>query len=136
MIEIEQITPQLTWRLRHEVLYPDTPIHQMWMDEDDEGVHFGGFADNKLIGIVSLFNRGHDYQFRKFAIAKQFQGKGFGNAILEHISAFAKTEGGKRLWCNARTSATGFYGKAGFLPTGETFSRGGFDYEVMEKQLI
>ena len=68
MLHIEQITPELTWRLRHEVLYPETPIYKMWMDEDDDGYHFGAFTENQLVGVVSLFSKGMDYQFRKFAV--------------------------------------------------------------------
>jgi GNAT superfamily N-acetyltransferase len=135
MIHIEQITPELTWRLRHEVLYPETPIHKMWMDEDDDGYHFGAFTENKLVAVVSLFSKGLDYQFRKFAVHPSMQGQGVGKALLDYVIAFAKTEGAERLWCNARVPAIGFYLKSGFKQTGEIFSRNGHDYEIMELDL-
>lgn len=134
-LHIEQITPELTWRLRHEVLYPDVPIYKMWMDEDDDGYHFGSFTDNRLVGIVSLFSKGMDFQFRKFAVHPSVQGQGVGRALLVYVIAFAKAEGAERLWCNARVSAIGFYLKSGFRQTGETFSKNGFDYEIMDKVL-
>jgi GNAT superfamily N-acetyltransferase len=134
-MHIEQITPELTWRLRHEVLYPDIPIYKMWMDEDDDGYHFGAFTENQLVGIVSLFVKGTDYQFRKFAVHPSVQGQGVGRQLLNHIINFSKTEGAERLWCNARVTAIGFYQKSGFKLTGEAFSRGGFDYEIMELML-
>lgn len=135
MISIEQIRPELTWHLRQKVLYPAQKLYEMEMDEDLDGVHFGAFGDNKLIGIVSLFEKDGDFQFRKFAVDLEYQGKGIGNTLLAYIADFTRNEGGKRLWCNARLSATGFYGKNGFTHTGQFFSKNGFDYEILEKSL-
>ncbi|EHQ28540.1 GNAT family N-acetyltransferase [Mucilaginibacter paludis] len=135
MIHIEQITPRLTWRLRHEVLYPDEPIHQMQMDEDEDGHHFGAFADNQLVSVVSLFSKGSDFQFRKFAVQPAFQGKGVGTSLLAYVIDFAKAEGAQRVWCNARAQAIGFYLKSGFRQTGENFTKNNLDYEIMERLL-
>jgi GNAT superfamily N-acetyltransferase len=135
MLHIEQIRPELTWRLRRDVLYPDEPLYQMEMEEDNHGYHFGAFADNQLVAVVSLFIKDDDFQFRKFAVVPEAQGKGIGNTLLNHITDFAINEGGKRLWCNARVSAIGFYARYGFKQTGVTFNRNGFDYEIMEKQI-
>jgi GNAT superfamily N-acetyltransferase len=134
-LHTEQIRPQLTWRLRHEVLYPTEPLHTMAMEEDNNGLHFGAFYNNQLVGVVSLFHQGADYQFRKFAVDPQMQGKGVGNALLQCIISFAALQGGNRIWCNARLSAIGFYVKAGFTTTGTTFSKNGFEYEAFEKAL-
>ena len=107
----------------------------MEMDEDNEGYHFGAFENNVLVGVVSLFPNGSDYQFRKFAVDEAIQGKGIGTKLLTHVTAFAQTGGGKRLWCNARLSAVNFYLRFGFEQTGYFFSKGGFDYEMMEKSI-
>jgi len=134
-ISIEQIRPELTWHLRQKVLYPAQKLYEMEMDEDLDGIHFGAFTDNKLIAIVSLFDKNGDFQFRKFAVDAEYQGKRIGNELLTYITNFARNEGGKRLWCNARSTATGFYDKNGFSHTGEFFTRNGFDYEILEKSL-
>ena len=135
MISIEQIRPELTWRMRQRVLYPAKKLYEMEMDEDNHGYHFGAFSDNELVAVVSLFQTGNDFQFRKFAVDPDYQGKGIGNALLTYMTDFARAEGGKRLWCNARLSATGFYDKNGFSHTGQFFSKNGFDYEILEKQI-
>lgn len=134
-LHIEQIRPELTWRLRREVLYPSEPLYAMKMEEDANGLHFGAFYDHELIGVVSLFQTGTDFQFRKFAIAPHMQYKGVGRALLQYIISFARLQGGNRLWCNARSTAVNFYQKAGFVTTGQTFSKNGFDYEIYEKLL-
>lgn len=135
MLQIEQIRPELTWRLRRDVLYPNEPLYQMEMEEDSHGYHFGAFADNKLVAVVSVFFNADDFQFRKFAVVPEAQGQGIGRALLQYITDFAVNEGGSRLWCNARVSAIGFYAKYNFRQTGNTFNRNGVDYEIMEKRI-
>lgn len=132
-IHIEQITRQLTWNLRREVLYPDKDIMEMHMPEDEAGIHFGAFKNNDLIGVVSLFRKENDFQFRKFAIHPAEQNKGYGSILLKYFTQFALAEGAERLWCNARISAIDFYLRAGFLQTGQLFFKNGFDYEILEK---
>lgn len=133
MLQIEQIRPELTWRLRKEVLYPELPMYEMELEEDNYGYHFGAFRNNDLVGVVSLFQDGTDFQFRKFAVIEHARGTGVGKALLNYIMDFAIAEGAQRIWCNARTPAIGFYLLFGFERTGKLFSKGGFDYEIMEK---
>lgn len=135
-LEIEQITPQLTWRLRRDELYPGEYLFNMEMAEDEQAMHYGGFVNNKLIAVVSLFKAGADFQFRKFAVQKDMQGKGYGRVLLQFITDFAKAEGGTRIWCNARDTAYEFYTKAGFTPIGEPFQRNGINFIIMEKSLL
>ena len=133
MIDIEQITPELTSRLRRDVLYPEKDITDMEMNMDREGYHFGAFTDNKLVGVVSLFPDGKDLQFRKLAVDPAFQRRGVGSALLDHVESFALQNGGIRIWCNARTTATGFYLESGYGRTGRLFSKNGLEYEIMAK---
>jgi GNAT superfamily N-acetyltransferase len=134
-IHIEQIRPELTWRLRQEVLYTDGKLAEMAMDEDAEGYHFAAFKDNFIVAVVSAFNRGNSFQFRKFAVAPADQKMGVGSTLLNYITTFAQNEGAKILWCNARLAAIPFYLKHGFVHTGKLFSKNGFDYEVLEKAI-
>lgn len=135
MLHIEQIRPELTWRLRQRVLYPAEKLYEMEMEEDDHGYHFGAFQDNDLVAVVSLFQKGGDFQFRKFAVDASVQNMGIGKTLLKYIEDFAIAEGAKRIWCNARVSAIGFYARYGFVQTGKLFSKNGFDYEIMEKMI-
>ncbi|MBK0380784.1 GNAT family N-acetyltransferase [Mucilaginibacter segetis] len=136
MLSIEQIRPELTWRLRREVLYPDEPLFKMEMEEDNNGYHFGAFNQDKLVAVISLFKNDADWQFRKFAVSKDMQFTGVGTKLLNHITRFVEREGGRHLWCNARLTATAFYKKFGFSETGEVFSRNGHDYVIMQKPIL
>ncbi len=107
----------------------------MELDEDNDGIHFGAFTEDKLVGVISLFQHGTSFQFRKLAVAPDLQKMGIGNSLLSRVEEFAKSEGGTMIWCNARVSAIGFYLKAGYAHTGKLFSKNGFDYEILEKKI-
>ncbi|MEO8795440.1 MAG: GNAT family N-acetyltransferase [Daejeonella sp.] len=132
---IEQIPAELTWNLRHQVMYPEKELNDVKLENDEDGIHFGLFDHNKLIGIVSWFKLDNKAQFRKLAIVEEFQGKNYGTLLMEYIIAFSKTENAELLWCNSRVSAAGFYTKFGFKPTGNTFKKDGHDFEIMELSL-
>jgi GNAT superfamily N-acetyltransferase len=134
-MHIEQIRPELTWRLRQQVLYPDSKLNEMGMEEDNHGYHFAAFKDNYIVAVVSLFQDGTDFQFRKFAVAADVQKTGVGKALLNYITDFAIADGAACLWCNARVTAIGFYLRYGFVQTGSVYSKGGIDYEIMEKTI-
>ena len=136
MISIEQIRPEHTWQLRRDVLYPGKVKREMEMDEDADGIHFGAFTDNKLAGVVSLFQNGTSFQFRKLAVDAAMQKAGIGSSLLAYITKYVEENGGTLIWCNARTDAIGFYVKLGFVETGDVFSRNGIDYVIMEKIII
>ncbi|MEO5911403.1 MAG: GNAT family N-acetyltransferase [Pelobium sp.] len=133
---IEQIPPVLTLKIRQAELYPKLPLKELQLHEDEDGIHFGLFHQNKLIAVVSYFDKGGSIiQFRKFATLKEFQHRGFGAALLNYIFAYAEEQKIKKIWCNARSTAIDFYKKFGMEETEERFSRDGIDYIVMEKEL-
>lgn len=132
-VHIEQITPQLTWQLRRDVLAQGQYKHNMGLDNDSEGTHFGAFFENKLAGVVSLFSNGTDFQLRKFAVDTAMQRQSIGTQLLDYMTSYAAINGATRLWCNARTTAMGFYAKAGFNTVGDIFTRGDHEYVIMEK---
>jgi len=135
MISIEQIRPEHTWQLRRDVLYPGKMKHAMEMEEDVDGIHFGAFTDNKLAGVVSLFQHGTEYQFRKLAVDAAMQKAGIGSSLLAYITKYVEENDGTRIWCNARTDAIGFYLKLSFVETEDRFSKNGIDYVIMKKIL-
>jgi GNAT superfamily N-acetyltransferase len=134
-IHIEQIRPELTWRLRQQVLYPAQKLYEMELDEDNTGIHFGAFTNDALVGIISLFQQDSSFQFRKLAVLPDLQKMGIGNSLLNRVEEYAQSENGTTIWCNARVSAIGFYLKAGYAHTGKLFSKNGFDYEILEKEI-
>jgi len=135
MSVIEQIAPVVTHRLRKKILYPNLSSAPIILDEDEKGIHFGLYDDNKLIAITSLFLEGSHAQFRKFATDTDFQHQGYGSQLLRYIIDFARQEGVHTLWCNARITAIPFYQKHHFSMVGSPFKRGSIEYIKMEKEI-
>ena len=133
MAHIEQIPSYLTWKIRHKALYPDSDFKKAILENDDEGMHLGLFDENQLRSVVSLFKDGTSLQFRKFATLPDFQNKGYGSELLAYLLGVAAAENYARVWCNARTTASGFYQRFGFRETDQTFSALNVNYVIMEK---
>ena len=97
MPHIEQIPLDLALYIRHKAMYSDKDPGFVKLEDDEEGVHFGLFEDNKLISVGSWFRRNEfEAQFRKLATVEQYRNSGFGTLLLNYIIDFSKTENIKR----------------------------------------
>ncbi|KAK7918196.1 hypothetical protein PG985_010070 [Apiospora marii] len=160
---IRAITPAETHNLRHRVLWPHKPLSYVQLGEDDQGHHFGVFLEDTApllppnlqhlveqpqvdtvptepVSIISMFfaedaNNKKEARFRKFATEPQWQGRGVGSALLRYAIVFAVTEGAESVWCDARTSALGFYQRFGLDKEGEEFLKGDVPYFKMSRSL-
>jgi GNAT superfamily N-acetyltransferase len=61
------------------------------------------------------------YRFRGMGSAPEVRGQGFGAAALKAGLRECAARGAELVWCNGRTSATGFYEHLGFTAVGEEF---------------
>jgi predicted GNAT family N-acyltransferase len=135
MLEIKQIKPSETWEIRHRVMWAGKPFEDVKLPNDDAGLHFGLFRENVLLSVISLFIENDTAQFRKFATEIAEQGKGYGAKLLEHIVQESIERNIKTFWCNARTSASGFYEKFGLAVVSDTWVKDGIEYVKMERKL-
>lgn len=135
-LTIRPIAAAETYDLRHAVLWPDKPLAYVQVAEDAEGQHFGAFVHGELVGVVSLFvdvERG-EARFRKLATAEAWRGRGVGTALLRRVLAAAEgTAGVASVWCGARSSALGFYGRFGMRAEGGAWLRGGVEYVTLRR---
>lgn len=135
MITIKPISPEGTWELRWTVMWPDKDIAYVKLQDDDQGIHYGLFEDELLVSVVSLFIKGKEGQFRKFATLQEMQGKGYGTKLLGYVMEDAKSRGVQYLWCNARKNKICFYKKFGLAVEDEKCMQTGVEYAVMSKIL-
>lgn len=135
MITVEQIRPEVTWHIRHVVMWPDKPVEFVKLSDDFEGMHYGLFDDNTLTSVISCFERNGEVQFRKFATLVERQGKGLGTHLLKYIIEDAKSKGLKRIWCNARADKKHFYEKFGLRETARRFVKENVEFVIMELHL-
>ncbi|MBF4487321.1 MULTISPECIES: GNAT family N-acetyltransferase [unclassified Flavobacterium] len=131
-MEIKAIKASQTWQIRHEVMWPDQPFDFVKLEEDNFGLHFGVFEQEKLVSIVSCFIVDDEMQFRKLATLEEFQGKGIASQLLNYILKLAKEKNLNKMWCNARTSKKTFYEKFGMNDTRKTFVKANQEFTIME----
>ncbi|MEM9933604.1 MAG: GNAT family N-acetyltransferase [Bacteroidota bacterium] len=134
-IKIQEIGYQDTLQIRHEAMWPDKALAYVRLPNDEMGRHYALFLQNQLISVISLFKEGRSMQFRKFATLPEFQGKGYGTALLRYIIQLAEGEEIDRIWCNARIQKSSYYLRFGLRETQERFEKGGIHFVIMEKYL-
>ncbi|GAB6091185.1 GNAT family N-acetyltransferase [Spirochaeta dissipatitropha] len=113
-------------------MWPHKQIDELRLPEDESGVHYGLFEESMLVCIVSLFVYSDTAQFRKFATIAEFQKRGYGSRLLQHIISECQETGVKKLWCNARPEKSSFYKRFGFTETNQIFEKDGKSYMIME----
>ncbi len=135
MTEIKKVRLEKVWELRRQVMYPQEAIDFVKLEDDEEGLHWGLHIGGELLSVISVFTRDEEIQFRKFATLPAKQGRGFGTMLLNHVFEWAIANKKKRIWCNARLSATAIYKKFGMQAVGESWVKYGLDFIKMEKRL-
>ncbi|WP_394777146.1 GNAT family N-acetyltransferase [Flavobacterium sp.] len=131
-MEIREIEASQTWQIRHEVMWPDQPFEFVQLEEDNSGLHFGVFDQEKLVSIVSCFITNNEMQFRKLATLEEFQQKGIASKLLKYILKLGKEKKLKKIWCNARTNKKTFYEKFNMIDSRRTFIKSGQEFTIME----
>ena len=130
MFEIRKITAETTFIVRNPVLRPNQPIENCRFEGDDlhTTTHFGYFNEEKLVGILSVFQKTNDcwqsknqIQLRGMAVLADFQKKGIGEELIKKVIEFAQNNQVELIWFNAREKAVSFYEKLGFHKKGTAF---------------
>jgi predicted GNAT family N-acyltransferase len=144
-IEIRHIETAQTYPLRGAILRPGHPPSESVFPDDDapETFHLGAFIDEKLLGVATFFPETASfapqlraYRLRGMAVAEAAQGSGLGRALIEAAVRQLEARGAEVLWCNARTSASGFYRNLGFETVSDEFEIPGIGpHFVMQKPL-
>lgn len=134
-LTIRPIAPAATYALRHAVLWPDKPATHVQLPDDDAGQHFGAFASEEVVSVISLFIDGSEARFRKFATAPAYQRRGIGGQLLAYTIEAARAAGATSLWCDARQTALAFYQRFGLQPEGATFYKGDIPYLRLRRPL-
>ncbi|MEP2781774.1 MAG: GNAT family N-acetyltransferase [Pseudoruegeria sp.] len=134
--EFRTLSPQATLALRQAVLWPEKPIADLTVPNDETALHLGLFIKDQHIGVASFFPDNLTVRLRKMAIANSHQGRGLGATLLQEGAHRLKHDGYRELWCDARVNALGFYQKLGFNIDPDRFEKSGLIYQVARLNLI
>ena len=129
-IEIKEIQAVETYPIRHIVLRPNQDISTCEYpgDEAPSTFHLGAFKDGEVIGIASyykestpVFDKENQYRLRGMATLPDYRGLQIGKQLIIEAQALLKERNADLWWCNARTTASGFYEKLGLSVYGDVF---------------
>jgi predicted GNAT family N-acyltransferase len=124
---IKFISADETLPLRSAVLRKNLPEAQCRFPTDDQGFHLGYFLNDQLIVIATFFQEDYPelgkggYRLRGMATGTAFNGQGYGAAVIKFAIDELKKRGATYIWCNARSTAVGFYSKLNFSILSEEF---------------
>ena len=125
---VRRATAEEVWPLRHAVLRSGLSFDTAKFDGDldDTTRHFGTFAGRNVLCCLSLFqstlNDSDAWQLRGMATAATHQRQGLGQLLLMFaIDETKKEKPNWPFWCNARTTAIGFYEQAGWSTATDVF---------------
>jgi predicted GNAT family N-acyltransferase len=114
--------------LRHAVLRPGFDAADAAYDEDDAPttLHFGCFEGERCVACLTLLASELDgepaFQLRGMATAPDRRASGLGAKLLSFTEQYVRAHTPvRRLWCNARTPAVGFYQRHGWTATSDPF---------------
>lgn len=124
--------------LRQVVLRPGQPRAASEYPEDAVARHFGAVFDGRVVGCATFFPADYPgpdvpaqlqglaaWRLRGMATDESVRSAGVGSAVLREGLAAVAAVGAELVWCNARSTAVGFYQRHGFVREGEEFLFGG-----------
>ncbi len=124
--------------LRTRLLRPDGPAGRLLTFDadgwtDDRAVHVAAEQDGAVVGVATIYLHdppagvfasvpaGMAWQLRGMATAEAVRGTGVGADVLAACLTAVADRGGAFVWCNARTTAAGFYARLGWTQAGDAF---------------
>lgn len=140
-----EVPSRATHPLRGRVLRPGRPASECVFDGDDDPatVHFAIEAGGAIVGVASLYAEDCPgttatpaYRLRGMATAPEVRGEGHGKTLVRACIDHVARAGGGLFWCNARTTAAGFYEALGLAVVGDPFDLPGIGSHVRMTRVV
>ncbi len=126
--------------LRNRVLLRPIGIPDFgWEHNDEKSWHFVAAESDRVIGcvvLVRLDERASKTQLIQMAVDKDFQGRGIGRMLVEHLIEFASENKVREIQIHAREDVTAFYERLGFKIVGKPFEEVGIRHRHMLMRLV
>jgi predicted GNAT family N-acyltransferase len=145
-VSVGEVPADVTYDLRRAVLRPGGGDVVWAGDESPATFHLAARdADGRVVGVVRFSpapcpwrpGARAAWQLRGMATDPAVRGSGAGRALLAAGLAGVAARGGDLVWCDARTTAAGFYERAGFTVVAGPYDKPGIGPHLgMLKDLV
>ena len=149
-VRVDEVDAEVTYELRGAILRPNGGEITWAGDEDPATFHLAArTSDDRVVGVVRFspapcpWRVGGGamataaWQLRGMATDTAVRGSGAGRAMVTDGLQRVAARGGDLVWCDARTSAAGFYERMGFTVVTDEFDKPGIGPHVgMCKDLV
>jgi predicted GNAT family N-acyltransferase len=138
-VTVDEVPAKDTYDLRGAVLRPNGGEITWAGDEDADTFHLAArLDDGRVVGVVRFSPAPcpwrplatAPWQLRGMATEVAVRGSGAGRALLLDGLERVAARGGDLVWCDARTTAAGFYAHYGFTVVTEQFDKPGIGPHV------
>ena len=138
-VTVDEVDAEVTSDLRGAVLRPNGGEIAWAGDEDAATFHLAARTpDDRVVGVVRFSPApcpwrplaAAPWQLRGMATDATVRGSGAGRAMVEDGLLRVAARGGDLVWCDARTSAAGFYERLGFTVVTDEFDKPGIGPHV------
>ncbi len=126
-VQVCAISAQDARPIRHAVLRPAQPAERLIYPGDDTAIHLGIRTNETLVAVASIYSEpipgttDPAWRIRGMATLPEHRGEGHARRLVEAGLTRARQIHPGPAWCNARTTAAGYYERLGFNPLGEEF---------------
>jgi predicted GNAT family N-acyltransferase len=136
-IQVTKITSQTqleqAWLIRRTVFVEEQNCPpELELQNEEESTHFLATIDNQPCGACRWRKTDNGYKLERFAVLREFRGKGVGQALVAAVLADLP-EDANYIYLNAQLDAVGLYSKFGFLKEGDQFEEAGIQHFKMVK---
>ena len=134
-IEIKQISSfenlEEAFAIRRQVFCIEQNVpEEIEMDEfDDTATHILAYNDDKPVGTTRWRFTKEGVKMERFAVLKEFRGKGVGEALVKYTLDELKDN--DFIYLNAQESVIEFYENFGFVAVGNRFYEAGIPHRKM-----
>jgi predicted GNAT family N-acyltransferase len=134
VITIKRIDNQKDLKKAQEIRYQVFVIGQNVPVEDDidayenESNHYLSFLNNTPVGAARWRITPNGVKLERFAVLKDFRGRGAGSALIEKVLKDVKNtvaEIGREIYLHAQIEVVPLYRKYGFKKVGDIFEESG-----------
>jgi predicted GNAT family N-acyltransferase len=125
---------QMAFAIREKVFVLEQGVSLEEEFDEFEAIskHFLVVEGEKALGTARYRKTEKGYKLERFAVLKEFRGKGVGKLLIENLLTKLKSEVESIKYLHAQTQAVGFYSKFGFKRKGESFLEATIEHVRME----